>query len=85
MLLWPHHVLIVRSPPLPYWPVLVRPSTRSVYTALSSRRFAWTSDASVHWINSVLAIGVTGVAFLLIFQSGLNYLLVRVTVPRSLH
>lgn len=35
--------------------------------------FAWTSKA--HWINSVLAGAIVGTAFLLIFQSGINYLI----------
>ncbi|EIW67873.1 hypothetical protein TREMEDRAFT_33081 [Tremella mesenterica DSM 1558] len=35
----------------------------------------WTSQSSVHWFPSVLGLGFVGMSFLLILQSGMNYLI----------
>jgi len=40
--------------------------------------FGWTQHA--HWINQVLAAGLIGCSFLLIFQTGINYLIDVFTV-----
>ena len=37
--------------------------------------FAWTSSPDIHWFPSIVGLVFIGASFLLIFQSGLNYLL----------
>lgn len=43
----------------------------------------WTSSPSIHWFPGLVGLTLVGMSFLLIFQSGMNYLIgtsmVRIT------
>jgi DHA1 family multidrug resistance protein-like MFS transporter len=35
----------------------------------------WTSSPSIHWFPGLVGLTLVGMSFLLIFQSGMNYLI----------